>query len=103
MNEFVIATVIGSVVALAITFWVTIKYSQQICAFVFKFIPHEAMLGVFFGLVLMLAYMDAGWLNIVGVLVISLVAGYLHKKGVNYGVQFMTLYAAPWIFSKLLF
>src|SRR5699024_5193393 len=58
MNEFIIATVIGSVIAIAMTFWVTIKYSQQICAFVFKYIPHEAMLGVFFGLVLMLAYMD---------------------------------------------
>lgn len=99
MNQFIVATVIGSVVALVITFWVTIKYSQQICAFVFRFIPHEAMLGVFFGLVLMLAYMDAGWVNIVGVLIIGLVAGFLHRRGVNYGVQFMTLYSAPWIVS----
>lgn len=99
MNQFIVASVIGSVVALAITFWITIKYSQQICAFVFKYIPHEAMLGVFFGLVLMLAYMDAGWINIVGVLIIGLFAGFLHRKGVNYGVQFMTLYAAPWIVS----
>lgn len=99
MNEFIIATVIGAAVAIVITFWVTIKYSQQICAFVFRYIPHEAMLGLFFGLVLMLAYMDAGWFNIAGVLIIGLVAGFLHRKGVNYGVQFMTLYAAPFIVS----
>lgn len=99
MNQFIIAAVIGSVVALGITFWVTIKYSQQICAFIFKYVPHEAMLGLFFGLVLMLAYMDAGWINIIGVLIIGLIAGFLHRKGVNYGVQFMTLYAAPWIVS----
>lgn len=103
MNEFIWATIIGSVIAITITYWITIKYSQQICAFVFKYIPHEAMLGVFFGLVLMLAYMDAGWINIIGVLIIGLVAGFLHRKGVNYGVQFMTLYAAPWLVSLLFF
>lgn len=99
MGDFIIATVIGSVIAISLTFYVTIKYAQPICAFVFKYIPHEAMLGVFFGLVLMLAYMDAGVLNIVGVLFVGLVAGFLHRKGVNYGVQFMTLYAAPWLVS----
>lgn len=97
MNDFVMATVIGAVIAIGLTFFITIKYAQPICAFVFKYIPHEAMLGLFFGLVMMLAYMDAGFLNIAGVLVIGLVAGFLHRRGVNYGVQFMTLYAAPWL------
>lgn len=101
-SDFVWATVIGSLVALALTFYVTIKYSQQICAFVFKRVPHEAMLGLFFGLVLMLAFMDAGWINIGGVLLIGLVAGVLHRWGINYGVQFMVLYSAPWIISKLI-
>lgn len=52
---------------------------------------------IFFSLVLLLAFIDAGWLNIGGVLLIGLVAGILHRWGVNYGVQFMILYAAPWI------
>ncbi|GAB4075139.1 hypothetical protein GCM10028778_26420 [Barrientosiimonas marina] len=97
MNEFVAASVIGAVIAIGITFFITIKYAQPICAFVFKYIPHEALLGLFFGLVLMLAYMDAGALNIAGVLLIGLVAGFLHRRGVHYGIQFMTLYAAPWL------
>jgi putative tricarboxylic transport membrane protein len=100
-SDFVIASIIGSIVALTITFYVTIKFSQQICAFVFKRIPHEAMLGLFFGLVLMLAFMDAGWINIAGVMLIGLVAGILHRWGVNYGVQFMILYSAPWIVTKI--
>ncbi|PAV30513.1 tripartite tricarboxylate transporter TctA family protein [Virgibacillus profundi] len=102
MSDFVIATVIGAVIAISLTFFVTIKYSQQICAFVFKYIPHEALLGVFFGLVIMLAYRDAGLINIGGVLLIGLVAGILHRWGVNYGVQFMILYSAPWIVMQLL-
>lgn len=102
MSDFIVATLIGSIIAISITFYITIKYAQQICAFVFRFIPHEAMLGVFFGLVIMLAYMDAGIVNIAGVIVVALVAGFLHRKRVNYGVQFMTLYAAPWLVSLFL-
>lgn len=86
-------------IALVITYFVSVKYANQICAFVFRWVPHEAILGLFFGLVLLLAFMDAGWINIIGVLVIGLFAGMLHRWGVNYGVQFMILYSAPWIIS----
>ncbi|MRG85708.1 tripartite tricarboxylate transporter permease [Salinibacillus xinjiangensis] len=99
--DFVWATLIGAAVALLITYFVTVKYALPICKFVFRKVPHEAMLGLLFALVLMLAYMDAGWLNIGGVLLIGLVAGFLHRLGVHYGVQFMTLYAAPWIVNNL--
>src|SRR5699024_12632411 len=52
------------VIALCITFYVTIKYASEICGFVFKYIPHEALIGLSAGLVVMLAFMDAGFLNI---------------------------------------
>lgn len=97
MSEIITATVIGAIVALGITFFVTIKFSSQIVAFVFKFIPHEALIGLFIGLVVMLAFMDAGWINIFGVFLVALLSGFLHRNGVNYGVMFMVLYAAPWL------
>lgn len=100
-SDFIWATVIGAVIASAITYFVTVKYSQQICAFVFKRIPHEALLGVFFSLVLLLAFMDGGWINIAGVVLIGIVAGVLYRLGVNYGVLFMILYSAPWIIKVL--
>lgn len=100
-GDFISATFIGAIIASGITYFVTVKYSQQICAFVFKRIPHEAMLGVFFSLVLLLAYMDGGFINIVGVFLIGIVAGVLYRLGVNYGVQFMILYSAPWIAKAL--
>ena len=46
--------------------------------------------------------MDAGLINIFGVLLIGLLSGTLNKLGVNYGVQFMTLYAAPFIIEKII-
>ncbi|MFE8694898.1 tripartite tricarboxylate transporter permease [Cytobacillus sp. FJAT-53684] len=100
-GDFVWATIIGAAIAIGITFFITIRFSQQICAFVFRRIPHEAMLGLFFSLVILLSFMDAGWINVGGVLLIGLVAGILHRWGINYGVQFMVLYSAPWILSKI--
>ena len=41
-RDFVWATLLGAIIASAFTFFVAVKYSQQICAFVFKKIPHEA-------------------------------------------------------------
>ena len=96
-TEILVATIIGAGIALIITFFVIIKYASQICGFVFKYIPHEALIGLFAGLVVMLAFMDAGLLNIFGTLLVALVSGLLYRNGVNYGVMFMILYAAPWM------
>jgi hypothetical protein len=100
---YVMPVIIGAAVALLITYPITIKYSTQICRFVFMKISHEALLGIVFGLVMMLAYMDAGFINIWGVLLVAITAGILNRWGVNYGVQFMTLYAAGWITKFVVF
>lgn len=91
------ATIIGAGIAMLLTYYVAMKYANQICNFVFRLVPHEALIGLFMALVIMLAYMDAGWVNIFGVILIGLVSGLLHRNGVNYGVLFMILYAAPWL------
>lgn len=100
-GDFVLATVIGVGISLLITYVLIVKYANEICHFVFKWIPHEAILGLFLGLVMLLAYIDAGWLNLAGVLLLSFVSGTLHRAGVNFGVQFMILYIAPWLMSCL--
>lgn len=99
--QIVVATVIGTVVALAVTYQIATKYAEPITRFVFRRIPHEAFLAVFVALVVLLAYMDAGVLGVAGVLALALFAGRLHRWGVNYGVMFMTLYAAPWLLELL--
>lgn len=96
-SEIMIVTIIGAAVAILVTYYATIKFASEISMFVFKRIPHEALIGLFTGLVVMLAYMDAGWINIFGVMIVALVSGLLHRHGVNYGVMFMVLYAAPWL------
>jgi len=66
-----------------------------------RYIPHEAVLGLFIAFIVLLAYTDAGLINIFGVLLIGLVSGTLNRMGVNYGVQFMSLYAAPKVVAIL--
>lgn len=100
-GEFVTAILVGGLIALTITYYITNRYAGRISTFVLRKIPHEAIIGLFISLILLLSYMDAGLINVFGVLLIGIVCGTLNKMGVNYGVQFMTLYAAPWIIGKL--
>lgn len=102
-KEFVFAILFAGIIASVITYFIAMKYARQMTAFVLKKIPHEAILGLFIGFILLLAYMDAGLMNIFGVLLVGIVCGTLNKMGVNYGVQFMILYAAPWITTHLIF
>lgn len=101
-SQFVVAILIGAVIAVSITYYVTNRFAGRISTFVLQKIPHESILGLFISLILLLAYMDAGVINIFGVLLIGITCGTLNKMGVNYGIQFMTLYAAPWIIEKII-
>lgn len=102
-SEFVFAILFAGLLSSIITYFIAMKYARQMTSFVLKKIPHEAILGLFIGFILLLAYMDAGLINIFGVLLVGIVCGTLNKMGVNYGVQFMILYAAPWITTHLIF
>lgn len=100
--EFIVAILIGAVIAVTITYYITNRFAGVISAFVLRKIPHEAILGLFISFILLLAYMDAGLINIFGVLLIGITCGTLNKLGVSFGIQFMTLYAAPWIVEKII-
>ncbi|SEK62497.1 Tripartite tricarboxylate transporter TctA family protein [Carnobacterium iners] len=100
-SDFVWAILVGALIASSLSYFVINRYAEVISRFVLTKIPHEAVLGLFISFILLLAYMDAGLINIFGVLLIGIVCGSLNKMGVNYGIQFMTLYAAPWIIEKL--
>lgn len=93
--EFIIATLVGAIIAMVISYVLIHRYAFTITSFIMNKIPHEAVLSIFVSFILLLAYMDAGLLNVFGVLLIGITSGSLNKLGVNFGVQFMTLYAAP--------
>ncbi len=101
-SQFVVVTLIAATIAAVITYTFISRFANGFTNFILKMIPHEAVLGLFVAFILLLAYMDAGLINIFGVLLIALISGTLNKLGVNYGVQFMSLYAAPFLIQYLL-
>lgn len=100
--QFVIAVVVGALIAISLTYVIINRYASSMSAFVLKKIPHEAILGLFISFIVLLAYMDAGLINVFGVMLIGITCGTLNKMGVNYGIQFMTLYASPFIIQLLI-
>ncbi len=100
--QFTVAVVLGAFVAMTLSYVLISRYAKPITMFILRRIPHEAVLGVFIAFIVLLAYMDAGLINVFGVLLVGLVCGTLNKMGVNYGVQFMSLYAAPTLIGFLL-
>lgn len=101
MPQFVGVITAGALIALVLTYLIAVRWSSQITKFVMAKVPHEAVLALFIAFILLLAYIDAGVLNIFGVLLIGLICGTLNRLGVSYGVQFMTLYASAWIVPQL--
>lgn len=98
-SELTLAILVGTVITISIVYFLAIRYATSLTAMVLTKIPHEAVLALFIGLVILLAYMDAGLLNVFGVILIGFICGSLNNLGINYGIQFMTLYAAPFIVS----
>lgn len=100
--EFSFAVILGAVIAVVISYILITRYARPITVFILNRIPHEAVLGVFVAFIILLAFMDAGFINIFGVLLVGIVSGTFNKMGVNYGVQFMSLYAAPTLINFLI-
>lgn len=101
-TQFILATVISALIAITAVYFITHRYAYKLTTFIMRRISHEAVLALFVAFILLLAYMDAGLINVFGVLLIGLLCGSLNKMGVNFGVQFMSLYAAPLIVSTLI-
>lgn len=101
-SQFVAAVLIGASIALLITYLIINRYATKFTYIILKKVPHEAVLGLFVGFVVLLSYMDAGIINVFGVFIISYISGSFNKLGVNVGVQFMTLYAAPFLLGWLM-
>lgn len=100
-NKIALIASASALLAISVVYIFANRFAHKITKFVLKKIPHEAILSLFIAFIILLAYMDAGLLNVIAVLVIGVFSGFLNKLGVNYGVQFMALYASPWIVQQL--
>lgn len=100
--ELYLPIILGATVAIIVAYPLISKYAPAITSFVYRNLSQEALLGLFIGIVVMISYMDGGWSNIIAVISLALFSGFLNRWGFNLGIQFMSMYAAPFLVSTLL-
>ncbi len=101
--EFFVYGAIGLVVAALIAYPFSMNYARKATVFVMKNISQEAIVGMFVGLVCLLAYHEAQIVGIILTLTMATVGGLLNRVlGVGSGVQFMIFYGSTWMMAKIL-
>lgn len=103
LPDYIIFGVIGLICGALVAYPIAMHKARSWTELMLRVVSHEALIGAFCGLVVMLAFYEAGILGVFLALTIGLVGGFLHTVfGVHTGVQFMTYYASSWIVTQLL-
>ncbi|MDH2328296.1 tripartite tricarboxylate transporter permease [Cereibacter sp. SYSU M97828] len=93
--EFLLYGLLAVALASLIAYPFAMNYARQAAVFVSRKISHEAIIGTFVGLVLVIGLWEGGLLAVFVILTVGLVGGLLYRVlGMNTGVQFMGYYAA---------
>lgn len=101
--EFLAFGIIGILFGAVFSYLLSVKYARSWTEKIFRCISHEALIGAFLGLIVMLAYYEAGILGVAVAATVGLFGGIMHNIfGVHTGIQFMAYYASGWIVGLFL-
>lgn len=93
--EFFLYGLIGVVLAGLVAYPLTMKYARQAALLVAGKLSHEAVIGAFTGLVLVVALYEGGLWGVFVMLTVGLVGGTLSRAvGMHAGVQCMAYYVS---------
>jgi len=102
-SDYLIFCIIGMIGGAIFAYPVAMHKARSWTALMFKKISHEALIGAFCGLIVMLAFYEAGFIGVIIAVTIGLFGGFLHSYfGIHTGVQFMAYYASSWIVTTLM-
>lgn len=103
LTDYIIFAIIGAIGGAIFAYPIAMHKARSWTEKMLRAISHEALIGAFCGLVIMLAFYEAGIIGILLAMTIGLVGGFLHTEfGVHTGIQFMTYYASGWLVSQLI-
>lgn len=103
ISEYLLYGIIGLICGAIVAYPIAMHKARSWTELMMRSISHEALIGAFCGLVVMLAFYEAGILGVFLAITIGLVGGFLHSVfGVHTGVQFMTYYASAWITTQII-
>jgi putative tricarboxylic transport membrane protein len=101
-GEFLFFGLLSVIVAGIIAYPLTMNYAHKASIWIMEHVGQESIISMFSGLVVVASCYEAGFVGLVITVTVAIVGGALNKYfGVNMGVQFMAIYAAPWIMVKL--
>lgn len=93
--QFLIFSLVGVLLAGLIAYPLTVRYARRAALFVARRLSHEAVIGAFAGLVLVVAMYEGGIYGVIVMLTVGLVGGILNKViGMHVGVQCMAYYVS---------
>lgn len=100
--QFLVFGLVAVMVAVIISYPLSMNYARAASAWVTKNVSQEAVLSMFAGLIVVLAYYEAGFIGVAISVTLGALGGILAKNfGINVGVQFMTYYASSWMVLQL--
>lgn len=93
--QFLVYGLIGVALAGLIAYPLTVKYARRAALFVARNLSHEAVVGAFAGLVVVVAMYEGGIYGVIVMLTVGLVGGIMNKViGMHVGVQCMAYYVS---------
>ncbi|WP_193613667.1 tripartite tricarboxylate transporter permease [Nocardioides lijunqiniae] len=93
--QFLIFGLVGVVLAGLVAYPLTVRYARGAALFVARRLSHEAVIGAFAGLVLVVAMYEGGFYGVIVMLTVGLIGGILNKViGMHVGVQCMAYYVS---------
>ncbi len=93
--QFLIFSLIGVLLAGLVAYPLVVRYARQAALFVARRLSHEAVIGAFAGLVLVVTMYEGGIYGVIVMLTVGLVGGVLNRViGMHVGVQCMAYYVS---------
>lgn len=93
--QFLVFSLVGVLLAGLIAYPLTVRYARRAALFVARRLSHEAVIGAFAGLVLVVAMYEGGIYGVIVMLTVGLVGGIMNKViGMHVGVQCMAYYVS---------
>ena len=100
--QFFVYGFIGILVAFLVSYPFAMNYARTASVWVLEKVSQEAIISMFGGLIVVLAYYEAGIIGIAISITVAIFGGILNRYfGIHTGVQFMTYYASGWLMLTL--
>ncbi|RDW18803.1 hypothetical protein CWR48_09845 [Oceanobacillus arenosus] len=101
--DFLIYGLIGLVIAALIAYPFSMNYARKATVFIMKKVNQEAIIGMFIGIVCLLAFYEGELTGVLVTFAVAVVGGMLNRfLGLGVGVQFMIYYGSSWLITTLL-